>query len=116
MHRRQELSGGEGKAYGLRPTPSIPIKISGGTGVAHDHLQSPDDRLENNMNLYFAPMEVTGYVYRNAHRACFGGVDKYFTPFCRPIRTTGLPLRGEGREAGAQRGNSTGASDSHQPR
>lgn len=37
------------------------------------------------MNLYFAPMEgLTGYVYRNAHRACFGGVDKYFTPFLAP--------------------------------
>ena len=37
------------------------------------------------MNLYFAPMEgLTGYVYRNAHRACFGGVDKYFTPFLTP--------------------------------
>ena len=37
------------------------------------------------MNLYFAPMEgLTGYVYRNAHRACFGGVDKYFTPFLSP--------------------------------
>lgn len=37
------------------------------------------------MNLYFAPMEgLTGYVYRNAHAACFGGVDKYFTPFLAP--------------------------------
>lgn len=37
------------------------------------------------MELYFAPMEgVTGYVYRNAHRAHFGGVDKYFSPFLSP--------------------------------
>lgn len=34
------------------------------------------------MQLYFAPLEgITGYVYRNAHHACFGGVDRYFTPF-----------------------------------
>lgn len=33
----------------------------------------------------FAPMEgVTGYVYRNAHHACFPGVDRYFTPFLAP--------------------------------
>ncbi len=32
--------------------------------------------------LYFAPMEgVTGYVFRNAYAACYGGVDAYFTPF-----------------------------------
>ena len=24
---------------------------------------------------------LTGYVYRNAHRACFGNLDRYFTPF-----------------------------------
>ena len=37
------------------------------------------------MEFYFAPMEgVTGYVYRTAHRAHFGGVDKYFTPFLSP--------------------------------
>ena len=34
------------------------------------------------MQLYFAPLEgITGYVYRNAHHACFGGADRYFTPF-----------------------------------
>lgn len=32
--------------------------------------------------LYLAPMEgLTGYVYRNAHRECFGEMDGYFTPF-----------------------------------
>ena len=32
--------------------------------------------------LYFAPMEgITGYVFRNAFAACYGGVDTYFTPF-----------------------------------
>lgn len=30
----------------------------------------------------FAPMEgVTGYLYRNLHRAHFGGVDRYYMPF-----------------------------------
>ena len=34
------------------------------------------------MKLYFAPMEgITGYVFRNAHHHCFGGVDRYYTPF-----------------------------------
>lgn len=34
------------------------------------------------MNYYFAPMEgVAGYIYRNAHREYFKGVDKYFSPF-----------------------------------
>lgn len=34
------------------------------------------------MRLYLAPMEgLTGYVYRNAHRECFGEMDGYFTPF-----------------------------------
>ncbi len=33
-------------------------------------------------NYYFAPMEgITGYTYRNAHNNCFGGIDKYYTPF-----------------------------------
>lgn len=34
------------------------------------------------MNYYFAPMEgITGYVYRNAHRAFFNHIDKYYSPF-----------------------------------
>lgn len=35
------------------------------------------------MNIYFAPMEgITGYIFRNAYEACFGGsIDKYFAPF-----------------------------------
>ncbi|MDF2540573.1 MAG: dus1 [Herbinix sp.] len=34
------------------------------------------------MKFYFAPMEgVTGYIYRNAHNACFDHIDKYFSPF-----------------------------------
>lgn len=34
------------------------------------------------MRVNFAPMEgVTGYVYRNLHRAMFGGVDRYYMPF-----------------------------------
>lgn len=38
------------------------------------------------MLLYFAPMEgLTGGVYRRAHAAVFGGVDRYFTPFYSPV-------------------------------
>lgn len=34
------------------------------------------------MKYYFAPMEgLTGYIYRNAHKAFFGKFDKYFSPF-----------------------------------
>ena len=34
------------------------------------------------MNFYFAPLEgITGYVFRNAHKACFPEVNKYFSPF-----------------------------------
>ena len=34
------------------------------------------------MKLYFAPMEgITGYVFRNAYAACYGGIDVFFTPF-----------------------------------
>lgn len=37
------------------------------------------------MTLYFAPLEgLTGGVYRRAHAAVIGGVDKYFTPFYSP--------------------------------
>ena len=35
--------------------------------------------------LYAAPMEgLTTYLWRQAHRTIFGGVDKYFTPFLSP--------------------------------
>lgn len=34
---------------------------------------------------YFAPMEgITGYVFRNAHHACFFSMDRYYTPFITP--------------------------------
>lgn len=34
------------------------------------------------MNFYFAPMEgLTGHIYRNAHKAFFNKIDKYFSPF-----------------------------------
>lgn len=34
------------------------------------------------MKIYLAPMEgITTFVYRNAIEACYGGVEKYFTPF-----------------------------------
>ncbi|MDO4331490.1 MAG: tRNA-dihydrouridine synthase family protein [Eubacteriales bacterium] len=37
------------------------------------------------MEYYFAPMEgITGYIFRNAHHACFGGMDRYYTPFLTP--------------------------------
>lgn len=40
---------------------------------------------EKSINYYFAPMEgITGYNYRNAHQTCYGGVDRYYTPFLTP--------------------------------
>ncbi len=37
------------------------------------------------MNYYMAPLEgITGYLFRNAYERCFGGIDKYFTPFISP--------------------------------
>lgn len=37
------------------------------------------------MKLYLAPLEgITGWIYRNAQHACFGGFDKYFIPFISP--------------------------------
>ena len=51
-------------------------------------------KVMNNQNglIYLAPMEgITGYIYRNAHRKFYGGVDKYFMPFIAPAK--GRPLR-----------------------
>ena len=46
------------------------------------------------MKLYFAPMEgITGYVFRNAHHHCFGGVDRYYTPFIATHKNKGLTSR-----------------------
>lgn len=37
------------------------------------------------MKLYFAPLDgLTHPAYRAAHAACFGGVDRYYTPFYSP--------------------------------
>lgn len=37
------------------------------------------------MNLYLAPLEgITTNIFRNCQYKCFGGIDKYFTPFITP--------------------------------
>ena len=36
---------------------------------------------------------ITGYVYRNAHRRVFGGIEKYFTPFLTPNSSKRLLTR-----------------------
>lgn len=42
------------------------------------------------MKVYAAPMEgITGYVYRNAHRHHFQGIDTYYTPFLTPKKGKG---------------------------
>jgi tRNA-dihydrouridine synthase len=46
------------------------------------------------MKYYFAPLEgVTGYIYRNAHQAFFGQIDKYFMPFISPTKNKGFTSR-----------------------
>lgn len=46
------------------------------------------------MRIYLAPMEGnTGYVFRNAVHACFGGFDKYFMPFIRSKQSGGLTAK-----------------------
>ncbi len=46
------------------------------------------------MKYYFAPMEgITGYIFRNAHHACFSGVERYYTPFLAPGSGKGFSAR-----------------------
>ncbi len=46
------------------------------------------------MKFYFAPMEgLTGYIYRNAHKAFFDGIDKYFSPFITANQIDGFKTR-----------------------
>lgn len=45
----------------------------------------------NTLLYYFAPLEgITNALYRNAHRALFPSLDKYFTPFFIPSASKGL--------------------------
>lgn len=46
------------------------------------------------MKLYFAPMEgVTDHIFRGVHHRCFGGADKYYTPFFSPTNDGRFPPR-----------------------
>jgi len=46
------------------------------------------------MRIYAAPLEgITTYLFRNAHRTLFGGVDKYFMPFFSPAAEHILTVR-----------------------
>lgn len=46
------------------------------------------------MKLYLAPLEgITGWIFRSAVHACFGGFDKYFVPFIRPNQMGHLSAR-----------------------
>ena len=43
------------------------------------------------MKYYLAPLEgITGFIFRNTWAECFGGMDKYFTPFISPNGTKTL--------------------------
>ena len=40
--------------------------------------------MQDKLPIHFAPLQgYTEAIYRNAHAACFGGVDTYYTPFVR---------------------------------
>ena len=46
------------------------------------------------MQYEFAPLEgVTGYIYRNAHHACFPSMDCYYTPFVTPKKGKSFTTR-----------------------
>ncbi len=46
------------------------------------------------MQYYFAPLEsITTYVYRGAHAAVYGPLDKYFIPFLQPVEKRELKAR-----------------------
>ena len=49
------------------------------SAVSYTHL---DVYKRQRMQYEFAPLEgITGYIYRNAHHACFPSMDRYYTPF-----------------------------------
>lgn len=38
--------------------------------------------MQKTLPIHFAPLQgYTDVIYRNAHAACFGGIDTYYTPF-----------------------------------
>lgn len=40
--------------------------------------------MQKTLPIHFAPLQgYTEVFYRNAHAACFGGIDTYYTPFVR---------------------------------
>jgi len=46
------------------------------------------------MKYYLAPMEgITGYIYRNSYEKFFHNIDKYFTPFIIPNKSTNLKTK-----------------------
>lgn len=46
------------------------------------------------MKYYLAPMEgITGYIYRNSYKKFFNNIDKYFTPFIVPNKSTSLKTK-----------------------
>lgn len=44
--------------------------------------------MQDILPIHFAPLQgYTDAFYRNAHAACFGGIDSYYTPFVRLEKT-----------------------------
>lgn len=47
-------------------------------------MQQNQKTMQKTLPIHFAPLQgYTEVFYRNAHAACFGGVDTYYTPFVR---------------------------------
>ena len=45
--------------------------------------------MQKTLPIHFAPLQgYTDVIYRNAHAACFGGIDAYYTPFVRLEKDT----------------------------
>lgn len=66
--------------------------------IQPEALKVGADRISSNdaesVKLDFAPMEgITGYVFRQAHAAIYGGVDRYYSPFIAPSSSHKLTSR-----------------------
>lgn len=58
------------------------------------HVKRRQKMYLDGKKFYLAPMEgITTYVYRNAHAAVYGPVDKYFTPFLEPHEKRSIKTR-----------------------
>ena len=49
--------------------------------------------MQDILPIHFAPLQgYTDAFYRNAHAACFGGIDSYYTPFDWKKTVSGIKM------------------------